>query len=209
MINISVQVKSKQRVSDHGEVFTAEREVKAMCDLVADECTNIRSRFLEPACGEGNFLAEILSRKLQQVKQQYGDKPEDYALNSIIALCSLYGIDILSDNVRICREKLFWIWHSEYISVCSECPDDLRSTAEYILSVNIVCGDALELKFADDNQHTTDKDILFPEWIFSGSSVSRRDYSLYFMVNAPLLAQTPVNEYQPVNYRRIAANEPI
>ena len=65
------QTKSKKRVRDHGEVFTAEREVKAMCDLVKDETERIDSRFLEPACGNGNFLAEILTRKLATVKKLY------------------------------------------------------------------------------------------------------------------------------------------
>ena len=74
------QVKSKQRVADHGEVFTAEREVKAMCDLVADECLRIDSRFLEPACGDGNFLQEILTRKLEVVTKRYKKSPYDYDL---------------------------------------------------------------------------------------------------------------------------------
>ena len=62
--NVQQQIKSRQRVTEHGEVFTAEREVKAMCDLVKQETERIDSRFLEPACGTGNFLTEILARKL-------------------------------------------------------------------------------------------------------------------------------------------------
>ena len=65
------QIKSKNRVSYHGEVFTNEQEVNAMLDLVKDETDRIESRFLEPACGNGNFLAEILRRKLVRVKRQY------------------------------------------------------------------------------------------------------------------------------------------
>lgn len=99
------QVKSKQRVADHGEVFTAEREVKAMCDLVADECLRINSRFLEPACGDGNFLAEILTRKLSVVKSKYKKSAHDYERNAILALASIYGVDILSDNAAACRER--------------------------------------------------------------------------------------------------------
>ena len=91
------QVKSKQRVADHGEVFTAEREVKAMCDLVADECLRIDSRFLEPACGDGNFLAEVLTRKLSVVRKKYQKSPYDYERNAIHALTSIYGVDILAD----------------------------------------------------------------------------------------------------------------
>lgn len=104
------QVKSKQRVAEHGEVFTAEREVKAMCDLVADECLRIDSRFLEPACGEGNFLVEILARKLAVVKSKYKKSPYDYERNAILALTSIYGVDILLDNAQSCRERLFRQW---------------------------------------------------------------------------------------------------
>lgn len=84
------QIKSKNRVRKHGEVFTAEREVKAMCDLVKDETERIDSRFLEPACGDGNFLAEILTRKLAVVRKKYGKSPLDYEKNSSL---SYTGID--------------------------------------------------------------------------------------------------------------------
>ena len=83
------QVKSRQRVADHGEVFTAEREVKAMCDLVKQETERIESRFLEPACGNGNFLAEVLRRKLAVVKSRYGKSPFDYERYSVLAMTSL------------------------------------------------------------------------------------------------------------------------
>ena len=85
------QVKSRKRVVEHGEVFTAEREVKAMCDLVSDECLRIDSRFWEPACGNGNFLSEILARKLDEVAKKYKRSPADYEKNALLALGSLYG----------------------------------------------------------------------------------------------------------------------
>lgn len=112
------QVKSKQRVADYGEVFTAEREVKAMCDLVKDETERIDSRFLEPACGEGAFLIEILRRKLAVVRKKYSRSITDYEKNSLLAVSSLYGVDILADNAKACRERLFEIWDSEYKAVC-------------------------------------------------------------------------------------------
>ena len=93
------QIKSKNRVSYHGEVFTNEQEVNAMLDLVKDETDRIESRFLEPACGNGNFLAEILRRKLVRVKRQYTRNNLEYTKNSFLALTSIYGIDILEDNV--------------------------------------------------------------------------------------------------------------
>ena len=100
------QVKSRERVAAHGEVFTAEREVKAMCDLVKPETERIDSRFLEPACGDGNFLAEILSRKLacEQIRK-YRKSSYDWERNSLLALGSLYGVDILADNCEACRER--------------------------------------------------------------------------------------------------------
>ena len=91
------QTKSRQRVRDHGEVFTNEREVKAMCDLVKDETERIDSRFLEPACGDGNFLAEILTRKLEIVKRKYKKSALDYEKNAVLAASSIYGVDILID----------------------------------------------------------------------------------------------------------------
>ena len=138
------QVKSKQRVAEHGEVFTAEREVKAMCDLVADECLRIDSRFLEPACGDGNFLAEILTRKLDVVSRRYRKSPYDYERNALLALGSLYGVELLQDNVELCRERLYQLWHSRYRKAVrkQEQNDEVRESARYILRRNIICGNA-------------------------------------------------------------------
>lgn len=175
------QVKSRQRVTDHGEVFTAEREVKSMCDLVADECLRIDSRFLEPACGDGNFLSEILTRKLSVVKTKYKKSSYDYERNSILALTSLYGVDILSDNAQICRNRLFEIWNREYTSCCKkDANDETRETAKYILNCNIVCGNALSMMCVDKNQQDTDEPIIFAEWTFpfNDSRLQRRDFRL-------------------------------
>ena len=114
------QVKSKQRVADHGEVFTAEREVNAMLDLVKPETERIDSRFLEPACGEGAFLTEILRRKLATVKAQYGKSPYDYERYAVLAATSIYGVDILQDNVEVCRRQLFEIWDKAYTATAKE-----------------------------------------------------------------------------------------
>ena len=137
------QVKSKQRVADHGEVFTADREVQAMCDLVKQETERIDSRFLEPACGEGNFLAEILKRKLAIVKKKYRRSAYDWERNSLLALGSMYGVDIMLYNAIACRQRLYDIWEKEYRAVCKkECNDDTREAARFILKRNIVCGNA-------------------------------------------------------------------
>src|SRR3989339_787701 len=104
------QVVSRERVADHGEVYTATREVNAMLDLVKSETERIESRFLEPACGTGNFLAEILERKLRVVGESYGKSQFDFERYGILAVSSIYGIDILLDNVQECRKRLFNIF---------------------------------------------------------------------------------------------------
>lgn len=176
---IKTQTKSKERVREHGEVFTAEREVKAMCDLVKDETERIDSRFLEPACGDGNFLAEILKRKLAVVRKKYGKSPLDYEKNSLLAASSIYGVDILQDNVTACRARMFDIWNTEYTAVCKkECDDQTREAVRFILSRNIVCGNALTLKCVDGNGNDTDEPIIFSEWAFiTGSMLQRSDYT--------------------------------
>lgn len=188
------QIKSKKRVADHGEVFTSEREVKAMCDLVANECDRIDSRFLEPACGDGNFLAEILERKLVIVKDRYRRSPYDWERNSLVALGSLYGVDILKDNCITCRERLFTIWNKAYKAVCKkECNDETRRAAKYILDRNIVCGNALSLCCVDENQKDTGVPIVFSEWSFPSNDARIRQDDYTF---AMLLQENPKAKYE-------------
>lgn len=180
------QVKSKQRVADHGEVFTAEREVKAMCDLVKDETERIDSRFLEPACGDGNFLVEILVRKLAVVKSKYRKSAYDWERNSLLALGSIYGVELLADNCEACRERLFAIWDKEYKAVCKkECNDDTRAAAKYILSRNIICGNALSYHCVDEKGQNTDEPIVFSEWSFprNDAFIYRKDYIFEHLLN--------------------------
>lgn len=168
------QVKSKQRVADHGEVYTAEREVNAMLDLVKQETERIDSTFLEPACGNGNFLAEILTRKLTVVTGKYKRFIGDWEKNSVLAVMSIYGVDILQDNVEECRERLFRLWDEQYTFVCKkECNEDCRKTIRYVLERNILCGDALTLLQNDG------RPIIFSEWAMMGKGlVKRRDFRL-------------------------------
>lgn len=172
------QVKSKKRVADHGEVFTSEREVNAMLDLVKQETERIESRFLEPACGNGNFLAEILRRKLAVVKKKYKKSKIDYEKNAVIAASSIYGVDILMDNVIDCRNRMFEIWDSEYISVCKkEVNEDCRKSVRFIFEKNIVCGNALSLKMVDEYGEDTDEPIVFSEWAFvTGFNIQCSEY---------------------------------
>ena len=176
---VKSQTKSKERVRERGEVFTAEREVKAMCDLVKDETERIDSRFLEPACGDGNFLAEILTRKLEVVKRKSKKSTLDYEKNAVLAISSVYGVDIMQDNVLACRDRLFKIWDKEYKAVCKkDCNDQTRESVKFILTKNIVCGNALTLKCVDENGIETDEPIVFSEWAFiTGFQMQRQDYT--------------------------------
>ena len=174
------QVKSRQRVTDHGEVFTAEREVKAMCDLVADECLRIDSRFLEPACGDGNFLAEILSRKLDVVTRRYKKSPYDYERNALLALGSLYGVELLQDNAVTCRDRLFSLWNERYEKTIKKKDrnEEVKESARYILEKNIICGNALTLHEVDENGEDTGIPIIFSQWAFAtGPMMKREDYT--------------------------------
>lgn len=174
------QIKSKERVADHGEVFTNEREVNAMLDMVGGECERIDSRFLEPACGDGNFLAEVLRRKLAVVKKRYGNSPIDYERHAFVAVSSLYGVELLSDNAAACRKRLFEQFSSEYAKVTKNhiniaFLDAIRT----VIDMNILCGNALSMRLVDENQEDTDEPIIFSEWSLAmGGKVKRRDFRL-------------------------------
>ena len=172
----TVQSKSKQRVADHGEVFTSDREVNAMLDLVKQETDRIDSRFLEPACGTGNFLAEILRRKLTVVESRYKKSQLEYERYAVIAVSSLYGIDILKDNVTECINRLFKIFDKQYTSFYKNSSKEAcRTSIIYILERNILRGDALTLKTVGDGELP----IVFAEWsVVNGSMIKRRDFTM-------------------------------
>lgn len=174
------QIKSKERVSQRGEVFTAEREVNAMLDLVANECLRPDSRFLEPACGDGNFLSAILIRKLSELRRKYKKSPCDYEKLSIVAIGSLYGVDIMNDNVEACRERLFSIWDDEYTAHCKgETSEEAREAAKFIIHRNIINGNALTLMCVDTNGNDTKAPIVFSEWtLINGTQMQRSDYTM-------------------------------
>ena len=176
------QVKSKKRVTDHGEVFTSEREVNAMLDLVKQETERIDSRFLEPACGTGNFLVEILRRKLAIVESRYKKSQLEYERYAVIAISSIYGIDILEDNVIECRNRLFIIFDKQYTAFYkTQCKEECRTSIKYILERNILRGDALTLKTVGNG----DEPIVFSEWsAVNGSMIKRRDFTLDNLLKA-------------------------
>lgn len=203
---LSGQIKSRQRVAAHGEVYTSAREVRAMCDLAAAEAERPGSRVLEPACGNGNFLSEILSRRLEAAALRCSRMPGDYQLQAVEALSGLYGIDILEDNVAECRERLFRIWEAAYARSCgkaagAECLAALR----FILKKNILCADALAMQLPDGSP------LVFPEWTFlEGGLVRRRDFR--FEVQPPggtaghggsVLKPVLVQELEPVSWLKL------
>lgn len=216
------QIKSKQRVADYGEVYTNDREVKAMCDLVKDETEHIDSRFLEPACGNGNFLAEILTRKLGVCKRKYKRSPLDYEKYSVLAASSIYGVDILQDNVLDCRRRMFTIWDKQYKAVCkSMCNEQTKEAVKFIFSRNIVCGNALTLMTVDENGNDTDIPIVFSEWaLITDSQMQRSDYTFEQLLKEQepdkdeqlsLVSDTPSDEgiflkKYITHYRRVQKN---
>lgn len=184
------QVISRQRVADHGEVLTHEREVTAMLNLVKLETERIESRFLEPACGTGNFLVEVLKRKLETVVSRYGRSQLDYERNAIVAISSIYGIDILDDNVHGCRQRLFETFDRAYgRRYRKTAKDQMRNSAKYILERNVIWGDALSLKTVSDPPQP----IVFSEWsLAKGSMVKRRSFAYRELLDHQAIKSTPL-----------------
>ncbi len=213
------QTISKKRVADHGEVFTSKREVNAMLDLVKQETERIDSRFLEPACGTGNFLTEILERKLQVVKKRYYKSQFEFERNLILAVSSIYGIDIQDDNVIECRKRLFDIVDKRYTQLFDkEATDDVRKVVKFILEKNIIWGDALTLKTVGAEPQP----ISFPEWSFiNGIQIKRRDFAfreliehssmrelpLFSDVGEKVFIPSPVREYLPVHFLKLGQQD--
>lgn len=210
------QVISKQRVADHGEVLTGKREVNAMLDLVKQETERIESRFLEPACGNGNFLTEILGRKLRVVEARYGKSQLEYERYAILAVSSIYGIDILEDNVQQCRHRLFGVFEWDYTRLFkSKAKNRCREAVRFILDRNIIWGDALTLKTVSEKPEY----IVFSEWsLVSGSKLKRRDFTFHGLLShegvkeLPLFSDLgedvfipkPQKEYPPTHFLEVA-----
>lgn len=207
-------VKSKQRVADHGEVFTPAWMVDAMLDLVKGETERIDSRFLEPACGDGNFLVQILRRKLVAVELKYGKSDFERRHYALLALMCLYGIELLTDNIAECRANLLAIF-AEYLNLAPS--DDLYRAAFHVLSQNLVHGDARTMRTYDALP------ITFAEWGYLGKGrFQRRDFRLDVLTGASAYSQegdlfanlgkheifTPTKTYPPMTVRELAALAP-
>lgn len=211
------QIVSRERVAEHGEVYTGEREVNAMLDLVKDETQRIDSRFLEPACGNGNFMVEILRRKLAAATARYGRRRGEWAEKAVCALCSVYGIDILEDNVAEARRRLRGVFADSARAVLGSLGPELGRTVDYVLQRNVIWGDALTLKTAD----AAGRPIVFSEWTFiGGGNVKRRDFTLDALLgSAPIegpnlfsdlgdeaFIPLPIREYKNVNFLKLSDN---
>ena len=209
------QIKSKERVEKHGEVFTAEREVNAMLDLVKNETNRIESTFLEPACGDGNFLAEIIRRKLAAIsssrKPNYKKDQPAYEKAMLVATGSIYGIDIMQDNVNECVERLYDIIKTEYERLFKKTYiEDVEHCIHFILSRNVVCGNALDMK--DINGEP----IKFSEWKnpFNGW-INRKEYAFEDLLEkgddalplsdtqVPYYIPKEIKDYGNIDYRRV------
>ncbi len=207
-------IKSRQRVSDHGEVFTPAWMVEAMLDLVKDETERIDSRFLEPACGSGNFLVQILRRKLAAVELKYGKSDFERHHYGLLALMCIYGIELLTDNIAECRANVLEIL-AEFLRLAES--DEPYRAASYVLSQNLVHGDALTMRTHDGQP------ITFAEWGYLGKGrFQRRDFRLDTLTqSADLSAEgslfahlgkheifKPAKSYLPMTVRELAGGAP-
>tara|TARA_R110002074_G_scaffold76969_3_gene174824 strand:- start:2086 stop:2736 length:651 start_codon:yes stop_codon:yes gene_type:complete len=204
-------IKSKKRVADHGEVFTPEWMVDAMLDLVKEESERIDSRFLEPACGSGNFLVKVLKRKLCAVELKFGKSEFEKRQYALLALMCAYGIELLEDNIIECRANMLEVL-ADYLRIDEA--DDLYGAASHVLSLNLIQGDALSMKGHDGAP------ITFSEWGYLGKGkFQRRDFRLDVLTGSSAFSAegtlfshlgkheifTPTKTYPPMTVRDLAA----
>jgi hypothetical protein len=208
-------IKSKKRVADHGEVFTPPWLVEKMLDLVKGETERIDSRFLEPACGSGNFLVPILQRKLAAVELKYGRSDFEKRVRALQAVSCCYGIELLADNIAECRENMLEVF-AAYLKILPS--DAFRRAASHVLSLNLIHGDALAMKAHDGSALT------IVEWGYLGNGkFQRRDFRLDVLTTMAGLAEegslfahpaagrhdvfTPIGTCPPMTVRELAARD--
>lgn len=214
---MQIQIKSKERVAKYGEVFTPAWIVNAMLDMVKQETERIDARFLEPACGTGNFLTEILRRKLDVVEKRYGKAQLAFERNAVLAVSSIYGIEIIEDNVRDCRHRLYGVFDYDYYSRLfkNRAKNKCREAVRFILERNIVWGDALALKTMGKHQGP----IVLPEWsLVKGGMLKRRDFTfdsllehegmkelpIFSDAGEEMFIPAPIRVYPPAHFMEIA-----
>lgn len=204
-------IKSKKRVADHGEVFTPQWLVENMLDLVKGESERIDSRFLETACGSGNFLVPVLRRKLAAVEVKFGKTDFERRHYALLAVMCTYGIELLTDNIAECRANMLEAL-ADYLNLNET--DEVYLAAYFVLSQNLVHGDALTMRMHDGHP------ITFAEWGYLGKGkFQRRDFSLEALTQMSAYSQegslfaslgkheifTPIKEYPPMNVRELAS----
>ena len=205
-------IKSKKRVADHGEVFTPRWLVEKMLDLVKGETERLDSRFLEPACGSGNFLVPVLQRKLAAVEIKFGKTEFERRQYSLLAVMCAYGIELLADNIAECRANMLEVF-ADYLNLDET--DELYLAASYVLSQNLVHGDALTMLTYDG------RPITFAEWGYLGKGkFQRRDFRLEVLTQMSSFSQegslfahlgrheifTPLKAYPPMTAREVAGS---
>jgi len=203
-------IKSKRRVADHGEVFTPQWLVEKMLDLVKGETERIDSRFLEPACGSGNFLVPVLQRKLAAVEIKFGKTEFERRQYSLLAVMCAYGIELLADNIAECRANMLEVF-ADYLNLDET--DELYKAASYVLSQNLVHGDALTMLMYDGHP------ITFAEWGYLGKGkFQRRDFRFEVLTQMSSFSRegslfahlgkheifTPLKTYPPMTARELA-----
>jgi hypothetical protein len=217
---MTAQGKSRQRIIDYGEVFTPPGLVRDMLDLVQSECERIESKFLEPACGNGNFLVEVLRRKLLTVDKRNARDPAKWQRDAILSVSSLYGIDLQADNAEVCKDRLLGVLSAEYARRFKEpLSDAVALAATYILSKNILQGDALTLLMLNG------RPIVFSEWTpINGQLLKRKTFVYQHLLahadnssadTAPLFSELgedvyfskPIRDYPPCHYLKVADAE--
>ncbi len=205
------QIKSKERVANYGEVNTSEKEINSMLDLVKQETERYDSRFLEPACGDGNFLIKVLDRKLKILQSEFKKNQFEFEKNLIVIIGSIYGIDLLNDNVTNARERLFTRSSEVYKKYFKDYLNfDFINSISFILKRNIINGDALTLKRVD-----SEDPIIFSEWSLIKNKVKRRDFNLSDLVDYSDLENNslfssmgvsitqPIKEFDLLNYDKL------
>ena len=205
------RIRSKKRVADHGEVFTPPWLVDAMLDLVKGEADRIDARFLEPACGSGNFLVGVLQRKLAAVEIKFGKSEFEKRHYALLALMCAYGVELLADNIAECRANMLDVL-AGYLNI--DDTDDMYRAAFFVLSQNIVHGDALTMRARDGQP------LVFAEWGYLGKGrFQRRDFRYDVLTRSSSFGQegslfgrsgqheifVPVRAYPPMRVRDLAA----
>ena len=206
--------KEIDRIRDFGEVKTRNKEIQGMINLVDHEVKRVDSRFLEPACGDGNFLAKILENKLDNALNKSKKDNIKFEIEAIYALSSMYGIELLEDNIDKTRKRLFEIV-SSYITknFKLDVEESYSKSLKYVLKKNIIHGNALTLKNVKN-----ESDIIFSEWsMVNLTEFKRRDFTfndllayqpfkeenLFSDLGDQAFIPNPVKEFKPVHYLKI------